>query len=148
MTRALKDTIAIADADGDNSKLYPLLDWSEEAVSDDNMPPGKPVVIKKRFWGGGMGERQDMGRGGYYYSENASHDDPFALKPRPSIGTLTLTGNATPVERFFEASDGTNWYLYALAGAKSFKIKTITTTPTLAETKTFAAVGTFFEHGT
>jgi len=148
MPRALADKITIADADGGNARQYPLLSWEEEAVTADTMPPGEPVSKKFRFFGGGMGERQDMGRGGYFYSENAAHGDPFALKPRPEISTLTLTGNASPVERFFEADDGTNWYLYALAGAKSFKIKTITTTPTLAETKTFTAVGTFFAHGT
>lgn len=148
MTRALSDTIAIGDADGTSGiKLYPLLAWEEEAVSDDNMPPGKPVIHKKRFWGGGMGERQNMGRGGVYYSENAYHGDPFALKPRSTIATLTLTNNTVPVERFFEATDGTNWYLYSLAGAKSFKIKTITGTPTLAETKTFSTT-TIFDQGT
>jgi len=147
MPRALKEQITISDADGANSKSYPLLDWSEEAVSNDTRPSGEPVVIKWRFWSGGMGERQDMGRGGYFYSENAAHGDPFALKPRPEISTLTLTGNASPVERFFEADDGTNWYLYALAGAKSFKIKDITTSPALAETKDFTTTGFYFASG-
>jgi len=146
MTRSLKDTISLADADGGNSKLYPLLSWEEQAVSDDNMPPGEKVIKKTRFWSG-MGERQEMGRGGYFYSENAAHNDPFALKPRPSIGTLTLTDNTNPVERFFEATDGTNWYLYCLAAAKAFKVKAITTTPVLAETKNFTTTGFYFASG-
>lgn len=153
MPHTLKDTITIADADGGNARPYKLLEdaqgvllWGEESVSDDNMPPGDKVIKKTRFWGGGMGERQDMGRGGYFYSENAAHNDPFALKPRSTIGTLELPGNTVPIERFFEADDGTNWYLYTLAQAKSFKIKTITTTPTLAETKTFT-VTSYFAQG-
>jgi hypothetical protein len=93
-----------------------------------------------------MGETTEMGRGGYYFSENAYHGDPFALKPRPTIGTVALTGNTTPVERFFEALDAaSSKYVYALAGAKSFKVKL--SDRTLAETKTFT-VTPYFASGT
>lgn len=153
MPRAFRDSITIADADGSNEREYTLLvdrygtiQWFEEGASDDTMPPGEPVSKKSRYWGGGMGETQEMGRGGYFYSENAYHGDPFALKPRPTVNQVVLTDNATPVERFFEAEDaGGNGYLYALAGLEIFKIKQ--SDQTLKETKTFTGIPTVFAHG-
>lgn len=153
MARPLRDTITIADADGDNRKQYQVLvdeygrlQWFEEGASEDTLPPGEPVPHKWRFWGGGMGETVQMGRGGYYYSENAYHGDPFALKPRPQKQTVTLTDNTVPVERIFEAEDsGGNKYLYGLAATKSFKIKL--SDQSLAETKTWTNV-TLFDEGT
>jgi len=146
MPRTLADQLTIADADGANERPYPLLSWDEQGESDDASPAGTPVRHVRKFWGGGMGETTEMGRFGYYYSENCSHQDPFALKPRPTIGTVTLTGNTTPVERFFEALDAaSSKYVYALAGAKSFKVKL--SDRTLAETKTFSNV-TVFAQGT
>ena len=144
--RTLADQLTIADADGTNERPYPLLDWSEEGASDDGVEAGAKVRHVRRFWGGGMGETAELGRGGYYFSENAYHGDPFALKPRPTIGVVTLTGNANPVERFFEALDAaSSKYVYALAGAKSFKIKL--SDRTLAETKTFSGGSTVFAQG-
>jgi len=150
--RTLAEQITIADADGAHECPYPLLDWAEGGESDDGVEAGAKVRHVRRFWGGGMGETVELGRGGYYYSENAYHGDPFALKPRPTIGTVTLTGNTTPVERFFEALDaGLSKYVYALAGAKSFKVKL--SDRTLAEMKAFAnttlfAQGTYTGNGT
>jgi len=145
MARTLAEKITISDADGANEKPYPLLDWSEGGESDDGVEAGAKVRHVRRFWSG-MGETTEMGRGGYYYSENAYHGDPFALKLRPTIGTVTLTGNTTPVERFFEALDAaSSKYVYALAGAKSFKVKL--SDRTLAETKTFTGAPTVFAQG-
>ncbi|KPJ51425.1 MAG: hypothetical protein AMJ38_00550 [Dehalococcoidia bacterium DG_22] len=154
MARVLKNAITIADPDGGNEKKYELLldeygrvQWGEEGTGEDSVPPGESVRHKWRYWGGGMGERQDMGRGGYYYSENAYHGDAFALKPRPEIKTVTLTDNTVPVERMFEAEDASgNPYLYSLAQAKSFKVN-LTGTPTLKETKTFTGPPTVFAQG-
>lgn len=152
MPHTLKDEITIGDADGGNKKPYKLLvdrydqvQWFEEGVSDDSMPPGEPVRKKWRFWSG-MGETLDMGRGGYYYSQNAYHGNPFTLKPRPYKAVVTLTANTVPVERIFEAKDsGGVAYLYALAAAKSFKVKL--SDQTLKETKDFTTTGFYFASG-
>ena len=141
--RTLSDKITIADADGTNEKPYPLLSWEETPDSDDDEPSGTKKRHVRRYWGGGMGETVELARGGYYYSENAYHGDPFALKPRPTIGTVVLTGNAIPVTELFEAKSASDTkYLYALAGAKAHKVQ-VSGPPTLMNTRDWTTAACF-----
>lgn len=144
--RTLSDKITISNADGTGEKPYPLLSWEETPDSDDAGASGDKVRHVRRFWGGGLGETVELARGGYYYSENAYHGDPFALKPRPTIGTVVLTGNAIPVTELFEvASASTAKYLYGLAGTKVFKVRL--TDRTLVNTRDLTGATVNFKTG-
>jgi len=154
MPRTQSRTLVLSQADGTLPHRYDILvddkeelQWFEGSDSEDTVRAGQPVVHKWTFFGGGACETVDMGKGGYFFSSNCTVCNPFRIRPRPETTSVTLTSNAVPVERFFEADDGTNKYLYCLAGAKSFKIKNLTATPALAETKTFA-ITTIFDQGT
>lgn len=158
MTVALSKKITIAGPGGSSPSpqsydllvdQYGRLQWSEKSDPEDPVRPGTPVRKKMDFFGGGLGETVDMGRGGYYFHKNFNVENPFALRPRQGVTVVTLTDNANPVERMFEAEDDdspANKYLYGLAATKSFKIQL--SDQTLKEIKTFGAAPTVFAHGT
>ena len=128
--------VAIADADGTKPHRYPLafdpqsgeLMWKDETDPDqldnDGNPliPGKPVSHTWQRFDGGMGKTVEDGESGYYFGENW-YVTPYGLRPRPTISTVTLTGNSTPIEWMFEAeaADGTG-FVYILAGTKILKL--------------------------
>lgn len=143
--------LVISQADGTLPHRYDILEndkdelqWFEGSDSEDTARAGQPIVHKWSFFGGGACETVDMGKGGYFFSSNCTVCNPWRIRPRPETTSVTLTNNTVPVERFFEAEDSSsNKYLYCLAGAKSFKIKNLTATPALAETKAFAGATVF-----
>src|SRR4030042_4413827 len=149
MPRTLAKKLVIGQADGTGQKQYGILvdqqgglQWFDESQTEDEIEPGTPLVHTFDFFGGGLGETVDLKKGGYYYSANVYVGNPWAIRPRPTKTAVTLTGNTTPVTRFFEAWDAADAkYLYCLAGAKSFKLKL--SDKTLAETVTFTATTMF-----
>lgn len=153
MPHPLSKTLVIQQADGSEGEKYDVLvdedgklQWWEESVGEGGVKAGDAVWRKWGFWGGGMGQVRDIQQGGYYYSKNCFVGNPWAIRPRPTKTTVTLTDNATPVVRFFEAesASGTK-YLYAITETKVFKVRL--DTMTLVNTKELTAETVNFKTG-
>jgi hypothetical protein len=158
--------ITIADVDGTKPHRYPLaldfktgeLAWNEQTDPDQRDNDGNPIIpgtLVSKTWqrfDGGMGHNVEDGENGYYFAENW-RVTPWAIKPRPTITSVTLTGNAVPPERMFEAASASGTkYLYSLAGTKVFKVRL--SDKALVNTKNFgvgsinAASGSYVGTGT
>lgn len=154
MPRVQSKRITIAEANGDNAEAYDLLvdengrlQWFEQGDSEDSARAGQPVRHGKRYFGGGLGHTVEDGAGGYYISKNCYVGNPFAVRPRPTITTVTLTDNGSPVLQFFEAVSASGLkYLYALNETTAYKV-CITGTPALKNTRDFSVPNIAFATG-
>ena len=156
----LSKEIELCDAAGTNAHRFPLAEdqygvllYDEGSVPAEGSEPGEELVKTWDYFGGGAGETYDFEErfgyksGGYYFSNNFQVSNPYRLRPRQYITTLTLTDNGTPVTQMFEAksASGTK-FLYALTPTKAHKVQ-ISGTPTLKNTKDFSTPNVEFATG-
>lgn len=149
----IEKELVISDADGTNPRRYLLASdekgapaYKEQTVSGTKTEPGQKLERTWRFYPSGMGEGQDVNGGGYAFGRNAYMGRAGRVLPCPTVTSVTLTDNTTPVEWFFEdASASGTKYLYCLAGTKVFKIKLAD--KTLVNTKDLTGATVNFKTG-
>ena len=162
----LAKEIEIADAAGTNAHRFPLAEdqygvllWDQGSVPAEGSEPGEELVKTWDYFGGGMGETYDFEErfgyksGGYYFSNNCQVSNPYRLRPRQYLTTVTLTDNVTPVTQMFEAKNASGTkFLYGITDIKAHKVKL--SDMSLVNTKNFSqgllrfATGTYTGNGT
>jgi hypothetical protein len=157
----LSKEIELCDAAGTNAHRFSLAEdeygrllWDQGSVPAEGSEPGEELIKTWDYFGGGMGETYDFEErfgyksGGYYFSNNWQVSNPYRLRPRQELSTLTLTSNPSPVTQFFEAASASGIkYLYSATQGSIFKVQ-ISGTPALKNTKSLASgVGAQFATG-
>lgn len=156
----LSEEIEIVDTDGTNAHRFPLVKdrfgrllWDQGSVPAEDAEPGAELTKTWDYFGGGMGESHDLEEllgvktGGYYFSDDMQVSNPYALRPRQEVTTVTLTSNETEVTHMFEAESASETKkLYALTDTKAFRLD-ISGTPTLKNTKDFSTPNVEFATG-
>ena len=132
----LAKEIEICDAGGGSAHRFPLVEdrfgrllWDQGSVPAEDAEPGTELTKTWDYFGGGMGESHDLQEllgvktGGYYFSDDIQVSNPYALRPRQEVTTVTLTNNVTEVTHMFEAKSASGTKkLYAITGTKAHRL--------------------------
>jgi len=158
--QVLSHQIEICDIDDTNAHLFELagdryggLMWDQGSVPAEDAEPGAELTKTWEDFGGGMGETYDIEErigfktGAYYFSNDCQVTNPFRIRPRQALTSVTLTNNNTEVTQFFEAKSASGIkYLYPVTDTKAHKVQ-ISGTPTLKNTKDFSVPNIHFATG-
>lgn len=159
-SKALSKEIEICDNDGGNAHLFEIAEdrygellWAQDSVPAGNVEPGTELVKEWRYFGGGMGETYDVEErvglrtGGYYFADNCQVSNPYRIRPRQAVTSVTLTNNYTEVTQMFEAKSASQIKkLYAITDTKAHRLD-ISGTPALKNTKDFSTPNVEFATG-